>query len=109
MAASRWGRWHVSEGCRPHVSHVPWHLQEVQRAEVGAQAAAALSDYQAATDADEVDLQLIAALLGRLCSDPGFSLAAVGPASAALGALLVFLPGQHHPHGLPSSFMALAG
>lgn len=69
-------------------------MQEVERAEAGAQSAAALSEYQASSDADEVDLDLIVALLQRLCSRPELSLQSSGPGSAALGAILVFLPGR---------------
>ena len=68
----------------------------MERTELAAQSAAALSDYQATTDADEVDLKLIVALLGRLCDDPQYSLQSTEPGSAALGAMLVFLPGQLH-------------
>ena len=72
-----------------------WHgLQELERAEGEAQSAAALSNYQANTDADEVDLQLILLLLQRLCQDPGFCLRGN---SSALGAILVFLPGAPAP------------
>ena len=76
-------------------------LQEMERADLAAQAATALSEYQAATDADEVDLQLIVSLLGRLCSDPSLSLQSAGTATAALGAILVFLPGTSLCHARP--------
>lgn len=75
--------------------------QGLERVERETQSAAALSDYQASTDADEVDLQLIVVLLQRLCQDSGFGLQG---SSNALGAILIFLPGGTQ---LPPGFWAL--
>ncbi|KAK9807916.1 hypothetical protein WJX73_001801 [Symbiochloris irregularis] len=80
--AERFGHLEISE-------YLEEHVEGLERLERETQSAAALSEYQASTDADEVDLQLMVALLQRLCQDSGFGL----QGSNALGAILVFLPG----------------
>lgn len=64
----------------------PSRLQAVKLAEGAAEEALRLASYQAATDADEVDLDLLMALLEYICGADARS--AVG------GAILVFLPGM---------------
>ncbi len=53
--------------------------------------ALAVSRYQASTDADEVDLSLIEALLMYICGEGPYSRAE--EQGASLGAVLIFLPG----------------
>lgn len=53
--------------------------------------ALAVSQYQASTDADEVDLALIEALLMYICGEGPYRRAE--EQDAALGAVLIFLPG----------------
>ncbi|KAL4422956.1 hypothetical protein ABPG75_009153 [Micractinium tetrahymenae] len=75
------------------------YAEQALAAEELANAALALSAYQAATDADEVDLGLIEALLQYICEEgpfkkPGDTAAAVAAAGPQiLGAILIFLPG----------------
>ena len=58
-----------------------------------------LSQYQTQADADEVDLELVVALLRHLCSSPDSMLGLTSKGS--LGAILVFLPGKSD---FPSNF-----
>ena len=75
--------------------------QTEQDAAANADTGLALAQYQAATDADEVDLALIEALLMCVCGEGAYKHAAgpaagqdpAGQAGQAPGALLVFLPG----------------
>jgi ATP-dependent RNA helicase DHX36 len=53
--------------------------------------ALAVSQYQAATDADEVDLDLIEALLMYICGEGPYRRAEEQDSSP--GAVLIFLPG----------------
>lgn len=53
--------------------------------------ALALSQYHAATDADEVDLDLIEALLMYICGEGPYKRAE--EYDLTLGAVLIFLPG----------------
>ena len=66
-------------------------LQEVQQAAAGMARAAMLSQYQREADADEVDLELILALLRHLCQGSEGRLGATSKGTH--GAVLVFLPG----------------
>ena len=67
-------------------------VQEVQQAAAGMARAAMLSQYQREADADEVDLELILALLRHLCEGPDGGLGATSKGTH--GAVLVFLPGR---------------
>ncbi|KAL4451226.1 hypothetical protein ABPG77_009298 [Micractinium sp. CCAP 211/92] len=75
------------------------YAEQALAAEELANAALALSAYQAATDADEVDLGLTEALLQYICQEGPFRKPAGGAADEAaeggqaLGAVLIFLPG----------------
>ena len=62
-----------------------------------------LSQYQATTDMDEVDLDLIQALL-EFVSGEGQH-ARQGDASVVQGAVLVFLPGKHTQTLNPSPYV----
>ncbi|KAK9846715.1 hypothetical protein WJX84_011353 [Apatococcus fuscideae] len=89
------------------------HTEAEQAASKVAAEAAALSDYQSLTDADEVDLDLIASLLRFLCSYESDLSQLNGLGNADEGAILVFLPGwdeimrlrelleSHPPFNLP--------
>ena len=64
--------------------------------------ALAVSQYQASTDADEVDLALIEALLMYICGEGPYRRAE--EQDAALGAVLIFLPGADFLLVLPPSY-----
>ena len=79
--------------------------QAVARAAAVEAGAVALSRYQAETDADEVDLGLVASLLQYICAEgkhnaqrnapsPTRPPALDAPVGAGLGAVLIFLPGE---------------
>jgi hypothetical protein len=77
--------------------------QTEQDAAANADTGLALAQYQAATDADEVDLALIEALLMYVCGEGAYKgragagaspdVGQAGQAVQAPGAILVFLPG----------------
>lgn len=58
-----------------------------------AESAIAVSQYHANTDADEVDLALVEALLMYVCGEGVYKREGEDP-DAAQGAVLVFLPGK---------------
>eukprot|EP00898_Chlorokybus_atmophyticus_P000428 jgi/Chlat1/1386/Chrsp12S02051 len=68
------------------------HAAEVERSHGAANVADALSKYQASTNMDEVDLNLIEMLLEYICGG-GWQAAQGGANLAPDGAILVFLPG----------------
>ncbi|KAK9845024.1 hypothetical protein WJX74_009802 [Apatococcus lobatus] len=96
------------------------HTEAEQAASKVAAEAAALSDYQSLTDADEVDLDLIASLLRFLCSYESDLSQLNGLGNADEGAILVFLPGwdeimrlrelleSHPPFNLPGRCQILS-
>ena len=68
-------------------------LQASQTVDAEAESAIAVSQYHANTDADEVDLALVEALLMYVCGEGVYKREGEDP-SAAQGAVLVFLPGK---------------
>ncbi|BDA50474.1 3'-5' RNA helicase YTHDC2 [Coccomyxa sp. Obi] len=67
------------------------HMEAAQASGHVEVSALAVSQYQASTDADEVDLALIEALLMYICGEGPYRRAE--EQDAALGAVLIFLPG----------------
>ena len=70
-------------------------MQVTARLQQSAEDSLLLSQYQASTDADEVDLDLIDELLCFVCGEGRHARKKDGEAS--LGAILVFLPGLFRP------------
>ncbi|CAL5229490.1 g12825 [Coccomyxa viridis] len=68
------------------------HMQASQTVDAEAESAIAISQYHANTDADEVDLALVEALLMYVCGEGVYKREGEDP-NAAQGAVLVFLPG----------------
>ena len=68
-------------------------LQASQTVDAEAESAIAVSQYHANTDADEVDLALVEALLMYVCGEGVYKREGEDP-NAAQGAVLVFLPGK---------------
>ena len=66
-------------------------LQAAQGSSHAEMSALAISQYQASTDADEVDLDLIEALLMYICGEGPYS--RDEEQDVSLGAVLIFLPG----------------
>jgi HrpA-like RNA helicase len=69
-----------------------WEEQEKAANDL-ASSALALSHYQSNTDADEVDLDLIEALLSYICGEGKFSASTTEEKSQQQGAVLIFFPG----------------
>ena len=66
-------------------------MQAAEQAGSAVETALAVSRYQAATDADEVDLDLIEALLLYICGEGPYK--RDEDQNVPMGAVLVFLPG----------------
>ena len=78
-----------------HLIHACAFAQSAAAASTTAEQAAAVAAYHAATDADEVDLALIEALLMYVCGEGPYARPNQAPGQL-LGAILVFLPGALH-------------
>ena len=70
-------------------------VQAARSVDAEAESAIAVSQYHANTDADEVDLALVEALLMYVCGEGAYKREGEDP-DAAQGAVLIFLPGQHY-------------
>ena len=71
-------------------------MQASQGVDAEAESAIAISQYQANTDADEVDLALVEALLMYVCGE-GVYKREGEDFNAAQGGVLIFLPGMAPP------------
>lgn len=69
-------------------------MQAAQSVDAEAESAIAVSQYHANTDADEVDLALVEALLMYVCGEGAYKREGEDP-NAAQGAVLIFLPGPY--------------
>ena len=69
-------------------------VQAAQSVDAEAESAIAVSQYHANTDADEVDLALVEALLMYVCGEGAYKREGEDP-DAAQGAVLIFLPGPN--------------
>ena len=69
-------------------------VQAAQSVDAEAESAISVSQYHANTDADEVDLALVEALLMYVCGEGAYKREGEDP-DAVQGAVLIFLPGPN--------------